>query len=559
MQEPSPQQEAGTTSRRNRSGPGWMSDYQTGEGLSDEETEFVMFSSSGDPTSYEEANKEVKWKNAMESEIEAIEKNQTWDLVEAPKGIMPIGVKWVYKTKLNERGLVDKYKARLVVKGYAQRKGIDYDEVYAPVARWDTIRLLLALAAQKSWTVYQLDVKSAFLHGELKEDVFINQPPGFVKKGEEEKVYKLKRALYGLKQAPRAWFKRIESYFLREGFKKISFDHTLFIKRVWKKMVIVSLYVDDLIYTGNDKVMCESFKRSMMQEFEMTDLGRMRYFLGVEITQYKSGIGMCQKKYAKEILERFNMWESNGVKNPIVPGVMVTKAGVGAKVDSTEYKRLVGSLMYLTVTRADLTYGVCFISRFMSDPREEHMQLAKRILRYVKETYSFGLLYERSVVKGLQVYTDSDYARDTEDRRSTSGYACILSNAAISWSSRKQDIVTLSSTEAEYVAATTCACHSVWLKGLMEEILSESIGVVDILCDNSSTIKLSKNPVMHRRTKHIEVRFHYLRDLVNEGKVQLVFCSTDDQVADVMTKPVKLEVFERMRKLMGVRDLEGLN
>ncbi|KAJ0441172.1 putative RNA-directed DNA polymerase [Helianthus annuus] len=299
------QLEVGTISRRTRSAPVWMDDYQTREGLSDEEgTEFVMFSSFGDPTSFEEAIKEDKWKKAMECEIDSIERNQAWELVKAPNGVKPIGVKWVYKTKLNERGQVDKYKARLVVKGYAQRKGVDYEEVFAPVARWDTIRTLLALAAQKSWVVYQLDVKSAFLHGELKENVFVTQPQGFEKKGDEEKVYKLKRALYGLKQAPRAWFKRIEGYFLKEGFKRSSFDHTLFIKKVWNKIVIVSLYVDDLIYMGNDQMLCEGFKKSIMQEFEMTDLGRMKYFLGVEITQYKGGIGMCQKKYAKEILER---------------------------------------------------------------------------------------------------------------------------------------------------------------------------------------------------------------------------------------------------------------
>lgn len=200
--------------------------------------------------------------------------------------------------------------------------------------------------------------------------------------------------------------------------------------------------------------------------------------------------------------------------------------------------------MYLTVTRPDLMYGVCFISRFMENPREEHMQLAKRILRYVKGTYGFGLFYEKGNGKELQVFTDSDYAQDTEDRKCTSGYACILSNAAICWSSRKQDIVTLSSTEAEYVAATMCACHSVWLKGLMEELMGEPVGLMKIKCDNSSTIKLSKNPIMHRRTKHIEVRFHYLRELVNQGKIELVFVPSSDQVADVMTKPVKLEVLK---------------
>nr|GEV20990.1 retrovirus-related Pol polyprotein from transposon TNT 1-94 [Tanacetum cinerariifolium] len=266
---------------------------------------------------------------------------------------------------------------------------------------------------------------------------------------------------------------------------------------------------------------------------------------------------MCQQKYAKEVLVRFNMWECNGVKNPIVPGTSVTKAGSGSKVDETEYKSLVGSLMYLTVTRPDLMYAVCFISRFMSDPKEDHLALAKKILRYVKSTFDFGLLYERNSKSKLEVYTDSDYARDVEDRKCTSGYACIMSNATICWSSRKQGIVTLSSTEAEYVAATACACHCVWLMGLLKEMNKEGMSSVEIKCDNSSTIKLAKNPVLHRRTKHIDVRFHYMRNLVNDGKIQLVFCPTTDQVADIMTNPVKLDVFEKMRRKLGVQKIEG--
>lgn len=456
-----PQRERGETSRRNVQAPEWLRDYVSGEGISEDESNIAMFSTLDDPTTFEDAVKETKWVKAIESEMQSIMKNDTWELVDPPEGIKPIDVKWLFKTKLNERGEVDKYKARLVVKGYAQRKGIDYNEIYAPVARWDTVRSILAMAAQKGWIIYQLDVKCAFLNGELKETVFINQPQGFIQKGDERKVCKLKRALYGLKQAPRAWFNRIEGYFLKEGFAKSHYDHTLFIKRLAEGVVIVSLYVDDIIYTGSNKAMCEEFKNSMIKEFEMTNLGKMKYFLGIEVNQREDGISICQRKYAKDVLERFHMWESNGVKNPIVPGTNVTKAGVGRKVNETEYKSLVGSLMYLTVTRPDLMYSVSFISRFMSDPHEEHILLAKRILRYVKETFNFGLFYDGTKESKLHVFTDSDYARDVEDRKCTSGYACIMSNAAICWSSKKQEIVTLSSTEAEYVAATICAGHCI--------------------------------------------------------------------------------------------------
>lgn len=227
----------------------------------------------------------------MDVEIEAIKRNDTWELTELPEGGKKIGVKWVYKTKFNENGEVDKHKARLVVKGYSQQHGVDYTEVFAPVARMETIRLVVALAAQKGWAIYQLDVKSAFLYGELNEEVFVEQPLGYVKKGYEHKVYKLKKALYGLKQAPRAWYSRIEAYFLKEGFEKCDYEHTLFIKTGKEgKLLILSLYVDDLIFTGNDELMVSEFKSSMKHEFDMTDLGKMRYFLGLEILQNSRGV-----------------------------------------------------------------------------------------------------------------------------------------------------------------------------------------------------------------------------------------------------------------------------
>ncbi|CAA7019223.1 unnamed protein product [Microthlaspi erraticum] len=539
--------------RRERRQPSWMQDFVIGE----EETgiNFALYICNDDPLHFFEAAKEEKWREAMKLEIQSIERNNTWELVHLPPHAKKIGVKWVYKTKLNEEGKVEKCKARLVAKGYSQTAGVDYTEVFAPVARWDTIRSLLAVAAQQGWYVYQLDVKSAFLYGELKEEVYVDQPEGFLKVGEEDKVYRLKKALYGLKQAPRAWFSRIESYFKKEGFEKSSYDHTLFFKKTEKKILVVSLYVDDLIFTGNDESMCAEFKSSMQREFEMTDMGKMKFFLGVEVHQSSDGIHISQKKYAKEVLERFDMWNCNSVKNPIVPGTIVSREG-SRGANATLYKQLVGCLMYLTVTRPDLMFVVCLIARFMADPKEEHMMIAKRVLRYLKGTMGFGVFYGKSPKLNLLGYTDSDYARDMDDRKSTSGYVFLLNGAAICWSSRKQDIVTLSSTEAEYVAATSSACHCVWLKGILQEIGVLGDECIDIMCDNSSTIKLSKNPVMHRRTKHIDVRYHYLRNLSNEEVMKLVFCGTNEQVADILTKPIKLDQFEKLRGLLGVRRLE---
>lgn len=546
--------------KRETHAPVWMRDYVTGEGLSEEENELnTTLTAPSDPLSYEEAVKSPKWKVAMDAEIRSIEKNQTWSLTELPAGAKKIGVKWIYKTKLNEFGEVDKLKARLVAKGYAQKHGMDYTEVFAPVARMDTVRMIIAVAAQRSWSIYQLNVKSAYLHGELNEDVFVEQPRGYEQKGGEHKVYKLHKALYGLKQAPRAWFSRIEAHFTHEGFQKCISEHTLFVKQnSGGKILIVSVYVDDLIYTGDDEQMMLEFKESMMKVFDMTDLGKMRFFLGIEVLQMDDGIYVCQRKYAQEILKRFGMEECNAVKNPIVPGFKIDKNEGGVKVDETYYKQIVGSLMYITTTRPDLMFIVSFIGRFMARPTEVHLLAAKRALRYLKGTIDYGICYSKNGNQELIAFTDSDYAGDLEDRKSTPGYVFMLSGGAVSWSSKKQPIVTLSTTEAEFVVAATCACQAVWMRRILEKLNHVQDGCTTVFCDNSSTIKLSKNPVMHGRSKHIDVRFHFLCDLTQDGVVELVHCGTQDQVADLMTKPLKLEAFMKLRDHLGMCVIPGL-
>ncbi|GKV14990.1 hypothetical protein SLEP1_g25791 [Rubroshorea leprosula] len=485
-----PELESGTSSKpqRKKRRPAWLEDYE--------------------------------WQKAMAEEIGSIKRNQTWKLTDLPKGHKTIGVKWIYKTKLKENGAVDKFKARLVAKGYKQEFGIDYQEVFAPVARMDTIRLVIALAAQNSWPIYQLDVKSAFLHGNLQEQVFIDQPPGYVKYGSEHKVYRLKKALYGVKQAPIAWYSRIDTYFLKEGFQKCLYEYTLYIKfGDGGKLIIVCLDVDDLIYTGNDFGMLEKFKQSMKLEFEMTDLGLLHYFLSLEVVQSDSGIFVCQKKYVQEVLDKFQMKNCNYVTTPVDKGVKLVKDPGGRYVNSKLYKQIVGSLMYLTATRLDIMHGVSLISRYMEHPKELHLQTAKRILRYLCGTADFGLFYKKGDQTDLVGFTDNDYAGDLDDRKSTSGFVFMLGSGAISWSSKKQPIVTLSTTEAEYVAATSCACRAVWLRRIIEELELNQHEATSIYCNNSSAIKLSRNLVLHGRSKHIHVRYHFLRNLVEDGTI----------------------------------------
>lgn len=371
-------------------------------------------------------------------------------------------------------------------------------------------------------------------------------------KGKEHMVYKLHKALYGLKQAPRAWFSRIESHFVKEGFKSSPSEHTLFFKRDGGKILIVSVYVDDLLFTGNDDKMLDEFKSSMKKEFDMTDLGKMKYFLGIEVTQRDDGIFISQKKYAAEVIDRFGMQDFNSVSNPIVPGQKIGRDEDGVKVDPTQYKQMVGSLMYLTATRPDLMFAVSLVSRFMSSPTQLHLAAVKRIMRYLKGTLEYGIWYKRGEESELIAYTDSDYAGDIDDCKSTLGYVFLMSGGAVAWSSRKQPLVTLSSTEAEYVAAATCACQAIWMRRILEEISYVQGGEMVLLCDKTSTIKLSKNAVMHGRSKHIRVRYHFLRDLSKQGIIKLVYCPTEMQLADVMTKPLKLASFQKIRAAFGM-------
>ena len=284
-------------------------------------------------------------------------------------------------------------------------------------------------------------------------------------------MYKLKKALYGLKQAPRAWYNRIETYFLMEGFQKCPYEHTLFIKiEDGGKMLIVCLYVDDLIYTRNNTAMFESFKKSMMAEFEMSDLGMMHHFLGIEVMQSSTGIFISQKKYVGEILDRFQMKDCNLINTPSEFGMKLNKDNGGKKVDDTLYKKIVGSLMYLTTTRPDIIHVVSVISRYMECPIEIHLLAAKRIFQYLQGTKEFRLFYKNGEKSDLFGFTDSDYVGDLDDRKNTSGYIFMMGTGVVSWSSKKKPIVTLSSTKAEFVVATACACQAIWLKKILKEL-----------------------------------------------------------------------------------------
>lgn len=505
-----------------------------------------------EPTNYEEAKTDQNWIVAMKEELFMIEKNKTWELVSRPENRKVIGVKWVYRTKLNADGSINKHKARLVVKGYAQIPGVDYSDTFAPVARLDIIRLLLAVAAQKNWKVFQLDVKSAFLNGYLQEEIYVEQPEGYVKEGEEDKVYLLKKALYGLKQAPRAWYSRIDEHLCNLGFAKSPSESTLYVKHNGDDVLIISLYVDDLLVTGNKACIVEKFKQEMMEVFEMTDLGLMAFFLGMEIKQSEHEVFICQKKYAKEILKKFKLGECREMSTPMNSKEKLCKEDGTEKIDQAYFRSLVGCLMYLTATRPDILNAVSILSRFMHCASEWHLKAAKRVLRYVKGTCDFGIKFTRSKEFKLVGFSDSDWGGSIDDMKSTSGYCFTLGSGIFSWSSKKQEIVAQSTAEAEFVAATSAVNQALWLRKILIDLNLEQEASTEILVDNQAAIAISQNPVFHGKTKHFNIKLFFLRGVQKDGAVTLVYCRTEDQIADVFTKPLSVSKFEFLRSKLGV-------
>jgi transposase InsO family protein len=514
--------------------------------------EHLLLASDAEPTSFEEALKHEHWRHAMLDEMTSIEASGTWELVDPPRRVKPIGLKWVYKTKKDATGVITKHKARLVAKGYVQQQGIDFEEVFAPVARLESVRLLLAHAASQGWAVHHMDVKSAFLNGVLQEQVYVEQPPGFVLRGHENKVLHLVKALYGLRQAPRAWYAKLDSSMIELGFQRSSYEHAVYLRGTGDHRLVVGVYVDDLVITGGNNEDIIKFKEEMKSKFQMSDLGLLHYYLGLEVTQSEAGITICQSAYAAKILESAGLTGCNPSHTPMEQRLKLSKQSSAPTVDPTRYRSIVGSLRYLVNSRPDLAYAVGYVSRFMEKPTAEHLTAVKRVLRYVAGTLHYGCHYPRMKEARLVGYSDSDMAGDIDTRKSTTGVGFFLGGSIITWQSQKQRVVALSSCEAEYIAAATAACQGVWLARLLAELKGEEASPFSLKIDNESAIALSRNPVFHDRSKHIDVKFHYIRECVEENRVQLQSIKTEEQLADILTKALGRERFCELRSRLGV-------
>ncbi|KAK1642790.1 hypothetical protein QYE76_060595 [Lolium multiflorum] len=514
----------------------------------------AAMSAFSEPSDLRDALNTPHWKSAMDIEYSALLKNGTWQLVPSRPGVNVIDSKWVFKIKKNSDGSIERYKARLVAKGFRQRYGLDYEDTFSPVVKPTTIRLLLSIAVSRGWYLQQLDIQNAFLNGVLEEEVFMRQPPGFEDPTCPSHLCHLRKAIYGLKQAPRAWHARLSSVLGSLGFRASTADTSLFILTRSNLTMFLLVYVDDIIIVSSSTAATARLIHEMRAEFAVKDLGSLHFFLGIEVHHQRTGLVLSQKKYAMDLLQRANMLKCTPATTPMtaIDKLSLHEGTLLSADDATHYRSIVGGLQYLTLTRPDISFAVNKVCQFLHAPRDPHWTAVKRILRFVKFTICHGLTLSRTPDTLLSAFSDADWAGDTDDRRSTGGYAIFYGGNLIAWNARKQATVSRSSTESEYKAVANATAEVIWVQSLLKELGISQRRIPILWCDNIGATYLSSNPVFHARTKHIEVDFHFVRERVAKKQLQIKFISSKDQVADIFTKPLPLPAFEACRRNLNM-------
>ncbi|KAF7773627.1 hypothetical protein Agabi119p4_5794 [Agaricus bisporus var. burnettii] len=494
-----------------------------------------------------------KWIDACLEELEALQKRGVYELVDLPKGRRTIKNRWVFNEKSDGR-----LRARLVAKGFSQIEGIDYNELFSPVVRYETARLLLGIAALEDWDMFSVDVKTAYLYGKLDEEIYMTQPEGFTATGKGNKVWRLRRALYGLKQAGLSWWKQLTASMTEIGFVRCKSDAGVYYYRHPKtrELVVALVYVDDVAFMGKkNSQLLKELKLKFSTKWECRDQGVMTEFLGMQISRDRQNkkIFLHQQKYLQKVLDRFGI-KSGSEETPLPKGyVFKTSDKVPNNGFRTKYQQLVGSLMYLMIgSRPDIAFAVVKLSQHMVTPNKEHYTAGMHLLRYLNGTKNMVLEFDGNSNQGVIAYSDSDWASDPEDRKSITGNFVTIANGTISWLSRKQKTVALSSTEAEYMAISDCSRQLVWVSQLLTEIGFE-IQTPMLYGDNMGSLFWSTSEVQEKRSKHIDIRFHYIRELLEQKQINLDWIDGSKNPADVLTKNLEKVKFSLFRSMLNLK------
>jgi hypothetical protein len=536
------------------------SDYEN----DDDSAEFAGAAHDLDPKSLKAALRRSdgdKWQEAAKLEMDNHSSNGTWELVDLPPGAKCINSGWVFRLKRNADGSIERYKARLVAKGYSQRPGFDYNEVFAPTFRYAAIRTIIALAAINNLHLRSVDISHAFLNGDLEETIYMRQAEGF-HEGSSNRVCRLIKSLYGLKQASRQWNKRLHDVLISMGFKRLESDRSIYIFVRNDVRIIIPIFIDDITFASSNPAAIDSAIKELASHFKLRDLGPTTFLLGIEIIRNpeKHEIALSQRQYIVDALERFNMTDCNPIGTPMDPGAHLSSTMSPQSPEELKamqdvpYLSAVGTLQYLaTSTRPDISFAVGVLARFNQNPGIEHWKAVKHLFRYLKGSLDYKLVYAPTDSSQLfTTYTDADHGGNPDNGRSTGGYAVIIGGGAVSWSSRLQPVVSLSTTEAEYIAAVEAGKEIIWMQNLLTEFGFSFTSPSPLLIDNNSAVTVAKNPEHHGRMKHLDLRFHWLRDTVEAKKISPIHIPTTVQAADIFTKPLKRQKIDVCLGLLGL-------
>ena len=500
------------------------------------------------------------WMAGAEEEMKSLKRHEVWELADLPPGKKAISCKWVFKGKTDGDGKVTTYKARLVAKGFSQRYGEDFDETFAPVVKHETIRVLFAIAAQNGMHVRQLDVKSAYLNGELEETIFMEQPEGFIQQGQEDKVLRLKKSLYGLKQSARVWNKTAANILKKLGFSPGNSDACLYTRKEKSgSMTYILLYVDDLLVAGESSEITATVSKQLQEHFLTKDMGEVSHYLGIQVEREADGSFLFnQRAKIAKLLRDYDLSEPKPAATPMETGFLAAPLEESSLLKNNHgYRQLMGSLLYLaTVSRPDIMIAVGLPCRRVEKPTQNDWNAAKRVLRYLAYTIDKKLRLPSDGDNYLVGYVDADWAGDRTDRKSTSGYVFLLGNAVVAWCSRKQVAVATSSTEAEYIAASIASKELLWFKMLLSDMKIPVVKPLVMYEDNQASISLISGN-NGARTKHIDVCHLQIRDLKEKKIIDVQYCPSTEMLADIFTKPLAKEPFEGFVKSLGLQRYES--